>query len=180
MHILESFCAIVFKASALWSNDMPFVGEKTSNNIWGVRWSRGFVEMTSWLHGPMLSPGRRELLSTFPEGGDNPDEGGTNLLFGGSFAENCTKMREIGPGRVPSAPGSVTGFTATLVHSLHLKWLQFPSLDPKHHHSDLVPGPGFTLAASPCTNGSRGDKPRAYINYFMHIHSFSFKAVCTL
>ena len=103
---------------------------------------------------------------------------GSNLLFGRFFAENCTKTKEIGPRRVPSAPGSATGFSAALVYSVHPKWPQFTSSGPKHHHRDPVPGPGFTLAASPCTNGSPGDKPRAYINYFMDIHSFSFKAVC--
>ena len=35
----------------------------------------------------------------FPRGGGaNPQGGGTNLLFGKKFPENCMKMKEFGPG----------------------------------------------------------------------------------
>ena len=46
-------------------------------------------------------------IQDFPEEGRQPQSGGTNLLFGQKFPENCMKMKEFGPrggARVPGTP----------------------------------------------------------------------------
>ena len=44
------------------------------------------------------------LIQELPDGGANPKSGGASPLFGKCFAENCMKMKEIGPERQWFAP----------------------------------------------------------------------------
>ena len=46
---------------------------------------------TALVHGKTQS-----LIQDFPDGSANP-KGGANLLFGKFFAQNCMKLKEIGP-----------------------------------------------------------------------------------
>ena len=105
---LEGSDAVVCLADGRWSNTRPQCKRKYLCHIFFffahilVHFIKSFVESSSGSRISKTGKGWRW--------GANSWEGGKNLLFDKIFAENCMKMKEIGPIGHACPPGSAKGF----------------------------------------------------------------------